>query len=62
MIYRVRTEYDDGYVSEREFNEKADAVVYFSNIDTTEINESVLSSVTDEETVVIDTKKTTKRK
>ena len=62
MAYKVNTVYDDGYVSTREFDDKSEAKMYFGNIDTTEIIESVFSEITDDGETVIDTKKTTKRK
>ena len=62
MAYRVNTVYDDGYVSTKDFENKADAKVYFSNIDTAEITESVFSEITDDGEIVIDTKKNSKRK
>jgi len=62
MAYRVNTVYDDGYVSTKDFDDKADAKMYFGNIDTTEITESVFSEITDDGEIVIDTKTTTKRK
>jgi len=61
-VYKVYTEYDDGYVSSKEFSSVTDAKSYFGNVDERDILFSTLTECKDGETVEIARKDGKKRK
>jgi hypothetical protein len=61
-VYKVITEYDDGYESIKEFDDLAKAKSYFGNVDERDIKQSILCDVSGEEPVEIARKEGKSRK